>query len=458
MPQYPAAAPAKTYTGLASMGITRGSRQARHLSQAIILEETGTSTIVRQATILIAVAVILFIAWAALARLDEVAVTTGEVVPSSAVQIIQHLEGGVVSEILVKEGQLVEEGQPLFRLAPKSATSEFEQMKTREVGLALKAERLKAYLDDRNADFSFAGASYAPLVADQRAILAAQRSARASSLSVVKSQVEQRRAEIRQYEESLKGLSEQVKVLEELVKIRSQLEKEGLVSRVVFLDTQRSYITTRGDMNKIEQQLVASRQALNEAENRLTSQNATLTQEASNEMGAVTGELAQVRDSLAKLADRVDRLDVVSPKKGLVQDMKIRTVGAVVAPGGTLCQVVPVEDKLQLEVKIQSRDIGHIAPNQHVTVKMTTYDFSRYGSIPGKLESISPTSFSDDKGNTHYKGIVTLNRNYVGDVPGVNVVLPGMSAQADIETGDKTLLEYLLKPIFVSLKNSFHER
>jgi HlyD family secretion protein/adhesin transport system membrane fusion protein len=458
MSNYPSSAPANAYQGLARKGITRGSRQARHLSQAIILEETGTSAIVRQATFLIAVAVALFIGWAALARLDEVAVTNGEVVPSSAVQTIQHLEGGVVSEILVKEGQLVDEGQVLFRLAPKSASSEFEQMKAREVGLALRAERLRAYLDGREPDFSFADKSYASLVADQKAILMAQRSARGSSLAVIKAQVEQRRSEIRQYEESLKGLSDQLKVLEELVRIRGQLEKEGLVSRVVFLDTQRSYVTTKGDVSRIEQQLAASKQALTESESRLSSQDATLKQDASNEMGTVTGELAQVRESLSKLADRVERLDVISPKKGLIQDLKIRTQGAVVAPGGTLCMVVPVEDRLQLEVRIQSRDIGHITAGQHVVVKMTTYDFSRYGSIPGTLESISPTSFSDDKGNTFYKGIVTLKRNYVGDVPGINVVLPGMTAQADIETGDKTLLEYLLKPIFVSLKNSFHER
>ncbi|TAN57256.1 MAG: HlyD family type I secretion periplasmic adaptor subunit [Rhodospirillales bacterium] len=457
MPNYPTS-PASAYGHLSHKGITRGSRQARHLSQAIILEETGSSAIVRQATLLIAVSVALFIGWAALARLDEVAITNGEVVPSSAVQTIQHLEGGVVSEILVKDGQLVNEGQILFRLAPKSANAEFDQMKAREVGLALKAERLRAYLEDRNPDFSFADKAFAPMIADQKSILAAQRLSRSSGLSVVKSQVDQKRSEIRQYEESLKGLSDQLKVLEELVGIREQLEKEGLVSRVIFLDTKRSYVTTRGDVARIEQQLATSRQALSEAEHRLLSQDATLKQDASNEMGAVTAELAQVHESLAKLVDRVDRLDVLAPKKGLVQDLKVRTVGAVIPPGGTLCQVVPVEDKLQLEVRIQARDIGHLKPGLPATVKMTTYDFARYGSVPGRLESLSPTSFTDDKGNTHFKGIVTLNRNYVGDAPGQNVILPGMTAQADIETGDKTLLEYLLKPIFVSLKNSFHER
>ncbi|MBF0168415.1 MAG: HlyD family type I secretion periplasmic adaptor subunit [Alphaproteobacteria bacterium] len=452
------AAQVGAHTNLSQKSVRRGSRQARHLSQAIILEETGSSAIVRQATLLIAVSVALFIGWAALARLDEVAVTNGEIVPSSAIQTVQHLEGGVVAEILVKEGQLVSEGQILFRLAPKSANSEFDQMKAREVGLALKSERLRAYLEDRNPDFSFADASFSAMVADQKAILAAQRLSRSSALAVTKSQVDQRRSEIRQYEESLKGLSDQVKVLEELVAIREQLEREGLVSRVIFLDTKRSYVTTKGDMARIEQQLAASKQALTEAENRLRSQDATLKQDASNEMGAVAAELAQVHESLAKLSDRVDRLDVVAPKKGLVQDLKVRTVGAVIAPGGTLCQVVPVEDNLQLEVRIQARDIGHLKPNLPATVKMTTYEFARYGTVPGRLQSLSPTSFQDDKGNTYFKGIVTLNRNYVGEVPGQNVILPGMTAQADVETGDKTLLEYLLKPIFLSLKNSFHER
>jgi adhesin transport system membrane fusion protein len=439
---------------------TRGSRQIRYLSQAVMLEESGSSPIIRRAVALICAAVGVFLGWATITDVEEIAVAFGEVVPSTSVQIIQHLEGGSISEILVEEGQLVKQGQVLMRLAPISAQSELDQMKARQIGLSLRAERLKAILEDRKPNFSFAGTEYRNMVADQESMLAMHRVSRETNTAVLTSQINQRKAELRQLEEQKKSQNNQLEVLGELLKIRQGLEAEGLVSRVVLLDTKRSYVTTQGEVARINEQVAVNTQMLNEAKNRLLNQDATARQDASNELGTVHAELAQVKEGMIKLSDRVTRLEVVSPARGLVQDLKFRTLGAVVPPGGPLLKVVPVDDVLQIEARISARDIGHVKPGQRVTVKMTTYDYARYGTVPGVLVSISPTSFVDekDKNNVYFKGIVKLKRNYIGSESGRNPVLPGMTAESNIVTGDKTLIAYLLKPIHTSMRQAFHER
>jgi adhesin transport system membrane fusion protein len=438
----------------------RGSRQIRHLSQAVMLEESGASPVIKRAVALICAAVGAFIGWSMITDVEEIAVAFGEVVPSTSVQIIQHLEGGAISEILVEEGQLVKQGQVLMRLAPISAQSELDQMRARQIGLSLRAERIKAILETRKPDFSFAGTEYRNLVADQESILGMHKVSRETNTAVLTSQINQRKAEIRQLEEQKKSQVNQLAVLSELLKIREGLEAEGLVSKVVLLDTKRSYVTTQGEVARMNEQIAVNTQMLREAENRLLNQDATARQDASNELGTVNAELAQVKEGMIKLMDRVTRLEVTAPAKGLVQDLKFRTLGAVVPPGGPLLKVVPVDDVLQVEARISTRDIGHVRPGQRVTVKMTTYDYARYGTVPGVLSSVSASSFVDekDKNNVYFKGIVKLKKNFVGSEKGRNPILPGMTAESNIVTGDKTLLAYLLKPIHTSMQQAFHER
>jgi HlyD family type I secretion membrane fusion protein len=175
-------------------------------------------------------------------------------------------------------------------------------------------------------------------------------------------------------------------------------------------------------------------------------------------MGRLSAELAQVREGIARAVDRVTRLEIRSPVRGVVKDLRFRTIGGVVPPGAQVTEVVPIDDGLIAEVKISPRDIGHVRVGQDVTAKVSTYDFSRYGVVAGTLSGISASTFQEGDGQVFYRGFVTFEKPGVGDVPERNPLLPGMVLQADIRLGSRSVLEYLLTPIYASLASAFHER
>lgn len=436
----------------------RARRQMRFLAQAALLEEAGTDTLVRVGTLVICGVVGMFLVWASVSEIEETSSAFGQVVPAGAVQVVQHLEGGIIDAILVEEGQMVERGQVLVRFQKTQAGAELEQIRAREEALRLKAERLRAVGEGRTLDFAVGEGMDPDLVADQRTIYQTQMRALESDLRVLERQREQRVQEIAQTEAVLKATTEQRDIVAEEVAMREELMEKGLVSRVVYLNTKREFSRIEGEKAQQSRRLQVARERLAEVKQRINSLEQTTRQEALREMGEVTAELAQVREAMTKLRDRVERLDVRAPLSGLVQNLRVRTVGAVVPAGGIIMEVVPADDQLLVEARITTRDIGHITVDQPATVKITTYDFTRYGTIPGRVKAISPATYIDDEGKPYYKAQIELARQHVGEQAGVYRVLPGMTVQADITTGSKTLLQYLLKPIHRSFDQSFHER
>lgn len=448
----------KQDAGAERRGIRRGDRQTRFLAQSVILEEAGSSGLIRIAMITISVVICLFLIWAAVTTVDEIAATSGEVVPSGQVQSIQHLEGGIVKEILVKEGALVEKGQVLIRLNPEQALAELEQNRARRAGLLLQAERLRAIGLDQPSNWAAAGPGFEKLAEDQKAIFEGQIENAKSRRETIKAQIEQRKAELALFEEQEVTFRKNVEILEQQLAVREKLYKEGLGTYIVYLDIQKEVNLARGNLAKVLGDRQRSTEALAEAESRLNELETTLRGTALSELGAATSELAQVHEVLAKFEDRVRRLDIKAPVRGIAKGLKVFTVGGVIPPGAVILEIVPLDKELLVETRISVRDVGHIAVGQPVMVKIVTYDFARYGGITGELKDVSATTFLDDKQQPYYKGIVALDRNYVGFDPERSRVLPGMTVQADITTGQKTLLEYLLKPIYSSVVTSFRER
>ena len=438
--------------------LERASRQSRFLAQSIVLEETGVSHLVRMVMVMVCLVVLAFIGWAAVTQVKEVAVTHGQVVPSGSVRVVQHLEGGIVSEILVEEGQLVEAGARLMRLAATGTAADLDQLETRRAALILRIERLRAFGTDRAPDFSGVDPTYAHLAKDQQAIWQGQTGSLAAGRAVILSQIDQRRAELAVIEQQQASITEQIAIFDEEVGIQRRLVEQGLDSRISYLRTQREKAGLLGEQQRMLSELVATGKALTEAENRLIELDAGARDKALGEMGMAGAELAEVEETIARVRQLVTRLDVRAPIRGLIQDLQFRTAGAVVAPGGVLMQMVPIDDVLQVETRVATRDIGHVRVGQPVTVKVSTYDFARYGTIDGMLHSVSPTTLIEEDDEPYYKALVTLATNHVGKFPGRNPVLPGMTVQADVVTGEKTILQYLLKPIYVSFEGALRER
>lgn len=449
---------ATTANGDAQGRVTRGSRQARYLGHSAMLEEAGMSRYVRLAMVMVAVLITVFLVWASITRLEEVAVASGEVAPAGSVRVVQHLEGGIVEDIRVDEGQLVQEGEVLLRMNPEAALSELETYRARFASLSLQAERLRAFGDGRDPDFSIIPDEYAEMKTDQMEIYRTQLANRETSRQVLADQIKQKREELLLLDAEEKTLNEQLALVQEELAMREDLLRKGLTSRVTFLDTKRAAAGVKGDIAQVLGNKRTVTEEITELNSRLGDLDASLRQEALKEMGNVTSELAEVRETMRKSEDRVQRLVVRAPVSGYVQDLKIKTVGAVIPAGGIILNVVPVEETLRVEGRIKPRDIGHVTVGQDVKVKVTSYEFSRYGHVMGRLTKISATTFVDEQENPYYKGFIELSQAYVGDNPNRNIILPGMTVQADIITGEKTLLQYLLKPVYKNIQGAFHER
>lgn len=439
--------------------VRRGSRQTRFLAQSVILEEAGSSVLIRSAMIAIALVICAFLFWAGITNVDEVAVTTGEIIPTGKVQSIQHLEGGIIAKIPVQEGELVEKEQVLLVLEPSGPVSELNQIKARQAALELQVERLRALGTMREPDFSFVSPEYKDMVADQLTIYESQQDAHIERQQVIIAQIEQKKQELALLDEQEETLSRNADLLLEEFLLREELYKKGLATKIAYLDSKRAVNDARGELSNLIVDRQRTSESLAESRRRLTELDTDSREQALTQMGVVTNELAQVVQSLENVFDRVRRLKVQAPVRGYIKGLKVNTVGGVIPAGAIVMEVVPLDEELIVEARINTRDVGHVELGQPVKVKVTTYDFARYGGISGELKEISATTFIDEvTGDPYYKGIVTLDRNYVGFDPEKNQVLPGMTVQADIKTGRKTLLEYLLKPVVSSVKTSFKER
>ena len=436
------------------------NRFRRHLAQAVVFEEGGVGPLVRGTMLTTILTVGALIGWAAVTPVKEVAVTNGQVVPSSFIRAIQHLEGGIVQQVLVREGQLVEAGEVLVRLDPAQAMSELEQMRARETGLLLRAERLRAFAEGRAPDFTAGrdeltdqGQSQ-----DQETIYQAQERQRETASQVLQNQIDQRRADIALYRDQISAMDQQIDLLAKEVEIRKHLVEKELTSKVVYFNILREYERLKGERARFQGQVKTAREALAEAQTRLADQKTKLSHDALNEMGTVTAELAQLREARSKLEDRVQRLEIVSPVRGIVQELSVTNPGSVIQAGGLVTKVVPVDDLLLVENQITPRDVGHVKPGQTVRIKVASYDFARFGAVGGHVEQVSPSTFLDEKKSPYYKGLVALNQPYVGDNPERNRILPGMTVQVDVITGEKTILQYLLKPVYLAAMQAFQER
>lgn len=438
--------------------VVRGSRHRRLLSESIQLEDEVTPRFVKPTLLAIATLVAVFVGWSYLVDIKEVAHAPGEVIPSGSVKIVEAVEGGSVVGIHVEGGQLVKKGQRLVTFDETQALSDLKQMEARYASLRLRAARLSAFVDGRIPDFSEFAAAQPNLVADQQQIFQNQQDAKRTSAAVIESQIEQRRREITQLRDALSVARDQQRLTAQMVEMRQKMVDRKLIPRMEFLETKRAKVSADGEVGRLLEQIQVNQQTLNESERRLEDLDAQLKRQNLGELGTVTAEIAEIENAINSLRNRVSQLDLHAPADGLVQDLRVVNEGQVIEPGGLIMNLVPIDQQLISEVKITSRDIGHVKVGQEVLVKVSSYDYGRFGGIKGELESVSPTSFVEEGKDPYFKGKVSLERSFVGDEARQFYVRPGMGVQAEIITGEKTLLAYLLKPISDAIDRAFSER
>jgi len=394
--------------------------------------------------------------WASLTTVRELAVAPGQVEPAGSVLTVRHLEGGIVGEILTAEGELVEAGQALARFEPAFAGADLDQAKARAASLALTAERQAAFIDEREPDFE-TDPAFAHLATEQRELWRAQVAARREQRAMAQARIAQRQAELVALEKRERNLELQIELLEEQMVMREGLLQEGLVSRIAFLESQRAVEQTRGELIATQGRLAEATQARLEARTALSELNARLVDEAKEERSRALGELEEVRNQIVKAQDRVTRLVLRAPARGLVKGMTVHAVGDVVRPGDAVLEIVPIDEVLVARVDLDPKDVGHVKIGDPAHVRVTAYDAARFGMLEGRVQKISASTFQNDRGEHFYHATIALDRPYLG-TDAKHLVLPGMVVNAEIVTGSKSIVRYLLKPVYRSLDTAFSER
>ena len=432
-------------------------KQQRLLAHSLLLEEIIAPAAVLK-TIFVAFALVLiFVAWASVAEMDEVTHAPGEVMSHLSMQRIQHLEGGILEEIKVQPGEVVKKGQTLARLQKKSVEADREQTRMRELGLRLDLERMQAVLDGRKPYFSQIPDAPELMKEAQYGLWEGQVNARAQQRDVLEEQYRQRDAEVRTLSQQVRDLERSRQLLSQEYDSRRSLSEQGYAPRLQSLDAERRLNDTRTDLNRLNNEIHRAQLGRSEAQERLAEMEADRRRELLAQINATTVELAQLLEVKNKQQDRVDRSEIVSPVSGIVKTVMIDTVGGVIAPGAEIMQIMPTDSNLYVTARIQPRDIGAISVNDPVTIKVSSYDFSRFGGIEGKVSHILPGSFMDERNNPYFKIQVKLEKTYVGVDP-AHTIAPGMTVQADVTTGSKTLLQYLFRPVQLIAQQAFSER
>ena len=403
-----------------------------------------------------ALATLLLLVWAALAHVDEVTRGEGKVIPSKQLQVVQSLDGGVVAEILVKEGQVVEQNQLLLRIDETRATSGVRESEATGFALQARLARLRALAE---------GSTFAPPVAkdtEQQRIVDEERrlyESKVSELSTLVSIARQQLAQRQQEHSEMrarKSTAERALELsqQELSKTRPLLAT-GAVSEVDILRLERDVSRYRGESQQSEAQIARVQAAIGESQRKIEETELTFRNEARRDLAEAAGKLNALNEGAVALADKVDKAQVRSPVRGRVQRLLANTVGGVVQPGKDIVEIVPLDDALVLEAKVLPKDIAFIRPGQIAQVKFTAYDFSVYGGLEATVENISPDTVVDERGNAFYLVRVRTHKSSFGDkLP----VIPGMTAEVDILTGQKTVLSYLLKPVLKAKAYALRER
>lgn len=421
---------------------------------AILRQEPLRARVLLRAIGLVAA---LFIAWAAIAQLDEVTRGDGKVIPSKQIQVLQSIDGGLVSEILVREGDVVQANQLLVKIDETRFVSSVKENRVQYLGLVAKAARLKATSDGKPFIPPPDVVKNEPELAEQeRQLYEAKRAEMEAAVSIARQQLIQRQQELSEAQARRAQAGQGYDLTSKELSVTKPLINSGAVSEVELLRLERDVSRYRGERDMASSQISRIQAAINEAQRKIEEVSLTFRNDAGRELSETVSKLNGLAEGSVALTDRVKQSSIRSPVKGTVKRLLVNTVGGVVQPGKDMIEIVPLEDALLLEAKVMPRDIAFLRPGQQAVVKFTAYDFSIYGGLEGTLEHIGADTVTDEKGNAFYIVRVRTNKAGFGDA---NLpIIPGMVAEVDILTGKKSVLSYLMKPVLRAKSVALSER
>ncbi|GMM90940.1 HlyD family type I secretion periplasmic adaptor subunit [Vibrio fortis] len=423
-----------------------------------LVESQNTARTLALATWSVALCVIAFVTWSVVTQVDEIAKAKGAVIPEGEKQVLQSAIGGKLKQILVKEGQLVEKGQPLVEFDATFQRTALEELKSQQVTLLASIERMNALLDDREPNFGEFEIDFPEIVSQQKAQLNAQKGLYYQKRIVLEKDSEQIAEQLRVVEKSLPSYDKELSATKQELNILEKGYKAGNISRLRVLEMRQKLASieqkieeARGKKSVLIKQADSNEQKI---EQLLAEAKAKVSDDRSKAVSDLSALNARVRSSQAKLTNTM----LVSPLQGLVQSLPSTQNGGVIQPGGTVVEIVPVGGKADFKARLSPRDIGFVNVGQPTRIKIDAFDYSRFGALKGEVESISPTTSQSERGEIYYEVVVSVETPYFRDNPESFSILPGMTGEVDITTGEKSVFQYLWKPIYTNISVAFGER
>jgi len=404
---------------------------------------------------ILAILLVLLI-WASVAKVDEVTRGEGRVIPSRQIQVVQSLDGGIVVDIMVQLGDTVKRGQPLIKIDETRAISSLKENESQYLSLKAKEARLKALAN---------GGSFNPPSEVQQKtpdtylqelqLFNAGRDELNSQINIARDQLSQRERELSEVQFKKEVAIKTYDSTSKELAANRPLLNSGAVSEIEILRLERDANRAKGDIDQASAQMGRLTAAISEARRKVSEAQQSFMSKVRTDLNETTAKINSLTQSILALSDKVKQSTLTSPVNGKVSKLYYNTVGGVIQPGKEVMEVVPSDDALVIEAKVQTKDIAFIRPQQPAVIKLTAYDYTIYGSLDGSVQDIAADSTIDDKGNAYYVVKVRTDQNTLGDhLP----IIPGMVAQVDILTGKKTVLSYLLKPVLKAKSYALTER
>ncbi|CAH1587411.1 MULTISPECIES: HlyD family type I secretion periplasmic adaptor subunit [Vibrio] len=437
---------------MAKQSIEKGKRYGE------LVESQNTARTLALATWSVALCVIAFATWSVVTQVDEIAKAKGAVIPEGEKQVLQSAIGGKLKQILVKEGQLVEKGQPLVEFDATFQRTALEELKSQQVTLLASIERMNALLEEREPNLAEFEVDYPEIVSQQKAQLNAQKALYFQKRVVLEKESEQISEQLRSVEKSLPSYEKELDATKQELDILEKGYEAGNISRLRVLEMRQKLASieqkieeARGKKALLIKQADSTEQKI---EQLLAEAKAKVSDDRSKAVSDLSALNARVRSSQAKLTNTM----LVSPLQGLVQSLPSTQNGGVIQPGGTVVEIVPVGGKADFKARLSPRDIGFVSVGQPTRIKIDAFDYSRFGALQGTVESISPTTSQSERGEIYYEVVVSVDTPYFRDNPESFSILPGMTGEVDITTGEKSVFQYLWKPIYTNVSVAFGER
>ena len=401
-----------------------------------------------------------FVLWAQHYALSIVSVAVGEVKPSSRVKEIQHLEGGIIDEILVREGAVVEEGQPLFTLSQTRDEADLAELNVRLRNLEVERHRLLAEVEGLpEPGFPEDLVSAAPSAVDKAGALFRTRMRQVEAEAARFSEtVQQRRQTILEIQSRLSSARESLGLIEEQFRISEELLEKGITNRYTHLELQRELQQIKGSIAQDAEAVKGARAALAAAESEAEEARLEWAQETRADLSAVDSELTELSQRLRKYEDTLSRTTIRAPVSGTVKEMMVGTVGGVIQPGETIAAIVPGDDPLIVEARLQPQEIGYVRPGQRAVIRLNSPELVRFGHIEGAVTEVSPDRLTTEEGDPYFRVRITAARDHFAAGAARYDLYPGTQVIANIQTGERTVLDYVTAPLLSEGRRAFLER